>query len=124
MKDKSTSKLLARAKRRQQINKKIRGQSEKPRLVVTRSNKHVSGQLIDDVQRITIVFASTTSKEISEEIAKAKTKVEKAKIAGKYLGKIAKEKQIEKIVFDRAGYLYHGRIKAFADGAREGGLVF
>ncbi len=124
MADKNKLKQLARERRRKHIHKTVRGTAERPRLVVFRSNRQIYGQLVDDVRRITLAAASTRDKAIAEEIAAAKGKVEAAKIAGKLLAKLAKEKQIEKIIFDRAGYLYHGRVKAFADGAREGGLVF
>ncbi|MDZ7370894.1 MAG: 50S ribosomal protein L18 [candidate division KSB1 bacterium] len=124
MADKNIIKQLARERRKKRIHKKIRGTSERPRLVVFRSNRAFYGQIIDDTRQITLAAASTRSKEIAEEVAKAKSKVEAARLAGKLIAKIAKEKNIEKIVFDRAGYLYHGRVKAFADGAREGGLIF
>ncbi len=117
-------KVQARARRRKHIRKKILGTSEKPRMVVFRSNKHIYAQLVDDNQNTTIMCASTNSKEISAEIKKASSKVEKAKIVGKFLAGLAKDKKIQTIVFDRAGYLYHGRVKALADGAREGGLQF
>lgn len=124
MADKSKLKQIARERRRKSLHKKIKGTPERPRLVVFRSNRQIYGQIVDDTKQITLAAASTTNKEIEAEIAKAKNKVEKAKLAGKLLGQAAKEKNIEKVVFDRAGYLYHGRVKAFADGAREGGLNF
>jgi len=115
---------MARLRRRKHIAKKIRGSAERPRLVVFRSNREIYGQIIDDFNHITLASASSKSKDIEKEIAKAKNKVERAKLAGKLLGEKAKDKKINTVVFDRAGYLYHGRVKAFADGAREGGLQF
>lgn len=97
---------------------KVKGNAEKPRLSVFRSNRHVFAQLIDDVKCITIASASDLK-------IKGKTKkTERAKVVGGELAKIAKEKKIEKVVFDRGGCKYHGRIKAVAEGAKEGGLIF
>ena len=124
MADKHREKQQARARRRKHIRKIVRGTAERPRLVVFRSNRAIYGQIVDDTKQNTLASASTLNKEIAEEIAEAKSKVEAAKLAGKLLGQIAKERKIEKVVFDRAGYLYHGRVKAFAEGAREGGLIF
>ncbi len=92
-----------------------------PRLVVFRSLKNIEGQIVDDVKEITLIGISSMSKEVDK---KGKKKVEVSKVVGQQLAKKAKEKGIEKIVFDRNGYLYHGRVKAFAEGAREGGLKF
>lgn len=124
MADKNKQKQGARERRRKQIHKKIRGTAERPRLVVFRSNRAIYGQIVDDTKQLTLASASTISKEIAETVAKAKSKVEQAKLVGKYLSQVAKEQNISQIVFDRAGYLYHGRVKAFAEGVREGGLVF
>jgi large subunit ribosomal protein L18 len=124
MADKNIQKQQARARRKKALVKKIRGTSERPRLVVFRSNKEIYGQIIDDVKQETLAAASTRSKDIAKDIDGAKNKIEKAKVAGKLLGELAKDKKIEAVVFDRAGYLYHGRVKAFAEGAREGGLKF
>ncbi len=124
MADKNTIKQQARARRKKALVKKIRGTSERPRLVVFRSNKEIYGQIIDDVKGETLATASTRSKGIAKDIAGAKNKIDKSKVAGKLLGELAKEKKIETVVFDRAGYLYHGRVKAFAEGARESGLKF
>ncbi len=124
MADKNSVKQQARVRRRKHLKKVIRGSAERPRLVVFRSNKEIYGQLVDDLNHVTLVAASTKSKDIAKEISKAKTKTEKAKLAGKLIGELAKAQKIDKVVFDRAGYLYHGRVKAFADGAREGGLQF
>ncbi len=124
MADKNIEKQLARARRKKHLLKKIRGTQERPRLVVYRSNKQIYAQIVDDIAKNTLCSASTRTKDIAEDVAKAKSKTEVAKIAGKHLGELAKSKNIDKVVFDRAGYLYHGRVKAFADGAREGGLEF
>ena len=103
---------------------KIVGTSERPRLVVYRSLKYIYGQIIDDYEQKTLLGASNLTKDLHDQIKNAKSKVEESKLVGEYLAKKAKEKKITKIVFDRNGYNYHGRVKALADGAREGGLEF
>lgn len=103
--------------------KKISGTAETPRLCVYRSLRHIYAQLIDDTTGKTIASASTLSPEIKEELS-GKKKVEKAAIVGALIAERAKKIGIEKIVFDRHGYKYHGRVKALAEGAREGGLKF
>jgi large subunit ribosomal protein L18 len=119
---KDTTKRRIRIK--QTIKKKIFGSTERPRFSVYRSLNDIYGQIIDDVTGKTIVSLSTNSKEIKEEVAAVKTKVAQSTLVGKLLAKKAIEKNIGAVVFDRNGYLYHGRVKAFADGAREGGLKF
>ncbi len=109
---------------KQTIRKKIYGTTERPRFSVYRSLNEIYGQIIDDTAGKTIVSLSTNSKEVADELAAAKSKVEKSAIVGKLIAKRALEKNINTVVFDRNGYLYHGRVKAFADGAREGGLKF
>jgi len=106
------------------IRRKISGIKEKPRLTVYRSLNNVYAQLIDDSDGNTLVSASSLSKELLEEIKSSKGKVSKSKMVGKLVAKKALEKNISQVVFDRNGYRYHGRIKAIADGAREGGLKF
>jgi large subunit ribosomal protein L18 len=106
------------------IKKKIQGTAERPRLVVFRSLNHVYAQLVDDVNSKTIASASSKSKEIEDKVKSASGKVDKSKEVGKLIGEKAKSANIEKVVFDRNGYLYHGRVKALADGARESGLHF
>lgn len=118
--------VLKKQKRRLQIKmrirKKISGTSDKPRLSVYRSNKQISVQVIDDLNNVTLLSASSKVKEIAE---KAKiTKTEQARLVGQLVAKNAQEKGISNVVFDRNGYLYHGRVKALADAAREGGLKF
>jgi large subunit ribosomal protein L18 len=115
------SKLIQRQKIRYRTRKKIVGTSTKPRLAIFRSNADIYAQLIDDNAGVTVAAASSKDKEIA---AQKITKVEKSKLVGASIARKAKEAGFESIVFDRGGNLYHGRIKAVADGAREGGLVF
>jgi large subunit ribosomal protein L18 len=117
---------LTKQDRRKRIRRRIRkiidGTNEVPRLSVFRSNKQISVQIIDDLKGATLASASSLCKEISEK-GKIK-KVEQASLVGKLIAKKAIEKGITKVLFDRSGYLYHGRIKSLADSAREGGLKF
>lgn len=113
-----------RLKKKIRISKKLSGTAERPRIAVFKSLKQIYAQIIDDVNGVTIVSASSLSKDISKEITDAKSKLEKSKVVGKHLAEKAKDKGIETVVFDRSGYRYHGRIQAIADGAREGGLKF
>ncbi|KAB2924565.1 MAG: 50S ribosomal protein L18 [Bacteroidetes bacterium] len=106
------------------IRKKIYGTAERPRFTVYRSLNEIYGQIIDDAAGKTLVSISSTSKDVKGELAAAKSKIERSTIVGKLLAKKALEKNISSVVFDRNGYLYHGRVKAIADGAREGGLKF
>ncbi len=124
MSNKILQKVIKRQRRHKHILRKIRGTSERPRLVVFRSNKHIYVQAVDDLQQRTLFAASTLSKEIRDQVAQIKGKTAKAKLVGLHLAEIAKKNNITRIVFDRAGYRYHGRVKALADGAREGGLDF
>lgn len=114
-------KLLRRKKIRQRIRKKVSGTALKPRLSVYRSNKDIYAQIIDDNASHTLIAASSREKEI---VSKKTNKVEKSKLVGISIAKKAIEAGIKEVVFDRGGNLYHGRIKAVADGAREGGLKF
>jgi large subunit ribosomal protein L18 len=109
--------------RKARVRKKVRGSKKRPRLNVYRSNKHIYAQLVEDQDGGTIVSASTMSKELRQEVSKMK-KVDAAKKVGELIGRLAKEKGVEKIIFDRSGYLYHGRVKALAEGARDAGLKF
>jgi len=106
------------------IRKKISGSKEKPRLTVYRSLNNIYAQLIDDQNGNTLVAASSLLKELKEELVKSKGKISKGRMVGIALAKKALEKNISEVVFDRNGYRYHGRVKAIADGAREGGLKF
>jgi large subunit ribosomal protein L18 len=112
-----------RVRRHRRVRKKIVGTAERPRLVVYRSLNNLEGQLVDDGQRVTLLGISTRSGEVKDAGADL-TKTERGRVAGKLLAERARAQGITKVVFDRGGYLYHGRVKAFADGAREGGLEF
>ena len=111
-----------RAKKKIRIKKKIFGTADKPRITVYRSLNQIYVQLVDDNSRRTIISASSLSKEIESDLKNAKSKIEKSKIVGKFLAQKASEKGIVTAVFDRSGYNYHGRVKALAEGIREGGL--
>lgn len=106
------------------IRKRIIGTSERPRLLIYRSLKNISAQVVDNSQRKTLFTITSQSKVLKEQAAKAKGKIEVAKLVGKAVGEEAKKRNITNVVFDRSGYLYHGRVKAVADGAREAGLKF
>ena len=105
-------------------NKKIVGTSSRPRLVVYRSLKYMHAQLVDDTKNSVINGLTNNSAGVKAALKSAKTKTEVAKIIGKTLAESAKKKKVKSVVFDRNGYIYHGRVKALADGAREGGLEF
>lgn len=113
------NKRLKHQRRHRRVRAKIKGTSRVPRLCVFRSNKHIYGQLIDDEKRRILLIAKDT--DIKKQ---SKSKIEIAKEVGKLLAQKAIDKKYKKIVFDRSGYKYHGRIKALAEGAREGGLKF
>jgi large subunit ribosomal protein L18 len=113
----------ARLKRRKRIRRKISGSPERPRLSVFRSSKHIYAQVIDDSNGVTLVTASTLSPEIREQ-EKVKGKMEDAKRVGKMIAHKAKAQGITRVVFDRNGFLYHGRVRALAAAAREAGLEF
>lgn len=113
-----------RIRKKVRVRSKVLGTTERPRLSVFRSLNHMYAQIIDDTKKRTLVAASTKSKELLEELKSAKGKVSKSKLVGKMVAKLALEKGITAVVFDRNGFTYHGRIKAVADGAREGGLKF
>ena len=113
-----------RERRRRRSKRHAFGTEARPRLVVYRSLSHIYGQLVDDVSGKTLVTASSSEKAIAPKPKKPVTKTELSSMVGKELATRAKKKKISKVVFDRNGFLYHGRVKAFADGAREGGLKF
>ncbi|MGD8917016.1 MAG: 50S ribosomal protein L18 [Syntrophobacterales bacterium] len=113
----------ARLKRRKRIRKKISGSPERPRLSVFRSSKHIYAQVIDDLNGVTLVAASTLNPEIREQ-EKVKGKMEDAKRVGKMIAGKAKAQGITRVIFDRNGFLYHGRVRALATAAREAGLEF
>ena len=114
---------LTKARRRQRIKyrirKKLSGSGERPRMTVYRSNKQIYVQLVDDLTGLTLVASSSKEKEIASQKV---NKIEQSKLVGKRLAEKAKEKGIENVVFDRNGYLYHGRVKNLADAARKSGL--
>ena len=116
------SKNQARLSRKIRIRRKVNGTAERPRLVVFRSNEHIYAQVVNDESGVTLVSASTLT--MSRSQAGVHGNVEGATTVGREIARLAKEKDITRVVFDRNGYLYHGRIKAVADGAREGGLEF
>ncbi|HET8655047.1 MAG TPA: 50S ribosomal protein L18 [Longimicrobiaceae bacterium] len=119
----SKERRARRLRRHRRVRKKVTGTQERPRLVVFRSLNNLEAQVIDDTQGVTLVGLSTLSAPVREASAEL-SKSEKGRLAGKLLAERAREKGITKVVFDRGGYLYHGRVKAFAEGAREGGLEF
>jgi large subunit ribosomal protein L18 len=116
-------KNVLRIRRKKRIRKKIFGVAERPRLSVFRSAKHIYAQLVDDSIGFTILTVSTLNKDVRDQV-KGLKKTEAAKVVGKIIADKAKEKGVKRIVFDRNGFLYHGRVKALAEGAREAGLEF
>lgn len=119
------SREAGRQRRHRRIRKKVHGTSNTPRLVVNRSLKHISGQLVDDDGRITLAGFSTVGADLGKlDTENEGVKSAQARAAGKRLAEKAREKGIETVVFDRGGYRYHGRVQAFAEGARDGGLKF
>ncbi|MBL7716077.1 MAG: 50S ribosomal protein L18 [Bdellovibrionales bacterium] len=117
----TSEKQKIRFKRKARIRGKVLGTSERPRLMVFRSNQHMYAQLVDDVKGHTLVAASTSESDVRE---KLNGSIKGAKSVGEMIAKRALAKNFSKVVFDRSGYLYHGRIKAVADAAREAGLKF
>lgn len=115
---------LARKRNKAHVRKKISGTQERPRVTVFRSAKHIYGQAIDDVSATTLTSVSSQDKEIREKLESYSGNKASAQAVGKALGERLKEKGHETIVFDRNGYLYHGRVKSFADGIREAGIKF
>jgi len=118
-----TNRNLERKRRHLRVRKKIHGTPERPRLNVYRSLKHIYAQIIDDVNGRTLVAASTLDPELRGKIGFGGN-IEAAKAVGRLIAEKAKAKGIVKVVFDRGGYIYHGRVKALAEAAREGGLEF
>ncbi|MCB8963510.1 MAG: 50S ribosomal protein L18 [Bacteroidales bacterium] len=116
------SKLERRLRIRRRIRKRVSGTAQKPRLSVFRSNTNIYAQIIDDVNGVTLASASSSVKEIASKTNITKT--EQARLVGQLAAKNAIEKGVTEVVFDRGGNLYHGRVKALADAAREGGLKF
>ncbi len=114
----------SRQRRHRRVRKKVVGTTERPRLCVFRSVKHIYAQIFDDTANQCLVTVSTLSPEVRDQVAEAKGKVGKSTLVGKVLAAKALERGITTVAFDRGGYIYHGRVKAVADGAREGGLKF
>ena len=121
--NKTQKRNATRLRRRQSGARKVRRGTTRRRLAVNRSLKHISGQIIDDGAGRTLCGVSSTAKALAGELA-GKTKTEQAKVVGAEMARLAKAAGIEEVVFDRRGSKYHGRVKAFADAAREAGLKF
>jgi large subunit ribosomal protein L18 len=118
----SNDRRVRRERRHRRVRKKVVGTTERPRLAIFRSLSNIEGQVIDDTRGVTLLGISTLAAGVKD--ASDVSKAERGRLAGKLLAERAKEQGITKVVFDRGGYLYHGRVKAFAEGAREGGLEF
>lgn len=121
--DRLKAKAAGRERRRRRVRGKVSGTPERPRLCVTRSNEHIYAQVIDDTTGVTIVSVSSIDPELRSAL-KSGSNTDSANAVGEELGKRAKEQGIEQVVFDRSGRLYHGRVKALAEGARSAGLKF
>ena len=119
----SKERQVARKKRQRRVRKKVVGSVERPRLCVFRSSKHIYAQLVEDVTGKTLAAASTVAKGVDDSV-KYSGNVEAAKVVGKKIAEAALAKDIKHVIFDRNGFLYHGRVKALADAAREAGLTF
>ena len=117
----TSQKQVVRFKRKLRIRARVEGTPERPRLAVFRSNRHIYVQLVDDAKGHTLVAASSLEEELKDKVGGT---IEGAKTLGNLVAKRALAKNISQVVFDRGGYLYHGRVKALADAAREGGLKF
>jgi large subunit ribosomal protein L18 len=124
MKTQPKPRLEGRTRRHLRIRRKVTGSAERPRLSVFRSLNHIYCQLVDDLSGRTLLAVSSQDKDLVETLKNAKGKVAKSKLVGRRLAERAKDQGIARVCFDRGGYLYHGRVKAVADGAREGGLNF
>jgi large subunit ribosomal protein L18 len=112
-----------RERRHRRVRKKVVGTTERPRLVVFRSLKNIEAQVVDDTKGVTLFGISTLAADVKNEGGEL-SKADRGRLAGKLIAQRAKEAGVTRVVFDRGGYLYHGRVKAFAEGAREGGLEF
>jgi large subunit ribosomal protein L18 len=120
----TVKRLAGRERRHLRIRRKIRGEQDRPRLVVFRSNKHVYAQVVDDIGGKTLVGVNGTSKSIAERVKADNERFAESRMVGEEVAKRLAEKGITRVVFDRAGYRYHGRVKALADAARKAGLEF
>ncbi|MDI6692424.1 MAG: 50S ribosomal protein L18 [Anaerosomatales bacterium] len=121
--DKTKAKRTALARRQRRVRGKVSGTAARPRLRITRSNANIYAQIIDDEAGVTLVAASTLDPELKS-VLKSRSSIEAAKAVGELVGRRAVAKGITTVVFDRGGRLYHGRVKALADGARDAGLSF
>lgn len=121
---KGTRHLEPRVRRHMRMRRKIAGSAERPRLSVYRSLKHITAQIVNDREGTTLVSVTSTAKDVQGLLGSDRSKLNRSKVVGRRIAELAKEKGIAKVVFDRGGYLYHGRIKALADAAREAGLSF
>ncbi|MEO1415427.1 MAG: 50S ribosomal protein L18 [Bacteroidota bacterium] len=117
----TAKKVLRRNRIRRRLRTRIKGTAERPRLSIFRSNKQIYAQIIDDVNGVTLVSCSSRLNELN---LQSESKTDTSKKVGTKLAELAKEKGVETVIFDRGGYKYHGRVKALAEGAREGGLQF
>lgn len=120
----SVSKSEARLRRKKRVRKKIRGTQQRPRLTVFRSARHIYAQIIDDTSSKTLVDASSLSKDVKQAIHGKGGNKEGAKTVGEFIAKRAVQKGIKRVVFDKNGFLYHGRVRILAEAARENGLEF
>jgi large subunit ribosomal protein L18 len=116
--------LTTRKRRHVRVRSKVSGTAARPRLNVFRSSAHIYAQLIDDIQGHTLAAASDLEQEVKDRAGEGAKKADRAKAVGEVIAERARTAGVEAVVFDRGGFLYHGRIKAVADGAREGGLKF
>jgi large subunit ribosomal protein L18 len=122
---KIASRKSKRDVRHVRVRRKLSGTAERPRLVVFKSSRHMYAQIIDDLKAHTLLSASSLTPKVKELLGKEKSnKTDSAKVIGKYIGELSVAAGIKEVCFDRGGYPYHGRIKAFAEGAREAGLLF
>ena len=122
--NKTKAKSASLARRQRRVRGKVSGTAARPRLRVTRSNAHIYAQLIDDVNGVTLASVASNEAEVAKAIKGSTSNKEAAKSAGEILGKRGKDAGITEVVFDRGGRIYHGRVSALADGAREAGLKF
>lgn len=122
--DRHTKKRQVMENRHRRVRRKVMGTADRPRLSVSRSLNHIEAQLVDDIARRSLLGLSSLSKAVQDQFSGITGKVEKSKVVGRLLAEKALQTGIKRVVFDRGGRLYHGRIKALADGARDGGLEF
>lgn len=124
--EKRDTRRIRRALQHGRLGERIRGTGERPRLVVSRTSRHVQGQIVNDDLGVTLAGISTNASAVAEAMEEepGSERTEASRVAGRLLAERAKEKGVTKVVFDRNGMIYHGRVKAFAEGAREGGLDF